>query len=319
MSWSIYRSKLTSDALAESRLTPEQLSRVQQALIALGFLNVEADGEFGPATRAAIRKYQEANGFPKNDYLSMEQRRVLLEGRAGRPTVAQSNARGDSATGGTSPERQDTPVGQRAEGEFARLVKIPPDCQTAREFGKSGRWKSQLAFHEPIQVGRPPIESPGPACLVAESCFHTLKSQAASAVEYLTRNPAVSDALSNQLQAAGPRWRATPSVIPKLQQLLANYSGTNWGPFGRCTLVWHTIDGQWFALTDLNAPWQSYPFQEFSTAGQALLKKVRTDYTADESEHQQLLAFNDRYTGLERLERAQASYQQAFKDTPDNN
>ena len=44
----LYRSKLTGDALAESKLTPEQLAQIQRALIALGFLNGEADGEFGP-------------------------------------------------------------------------------------------------------------------------------------------------------------------------------------------------------------------------------------------------------------------------------
>jgi hypothetical protein len=71
----LYRSKLTGDALAESRLTPERLSQIQQALIALGFLNGEADGEFGSVTRAAIGKYQEANGFPGSHYLSVEQRR----------------------------------------------------------------------------------------------------------------------------------------------------------------------------------------------------------------------------------------------------
>jgi hypothetical protein len=56
-----YRSKLTGDALAESKLSREQLVLIQKALSALGFLSGEADGEFGLVTRAAIRKYQEAN------------------------------------------------------------------------------------------------------------------------------------------------------------------------------------------------------------------------------------------------------------------
>ena len=302
----LYRSKLKGDAVAESNMTPEQLAQIQQALITLGFLNGEADGEFGPMTRDAIRKYQEANGFPQSDYLSMQQRRTLLEGGVDRPAVAPSNARGESP-GGTSPTRQNTAAGQHAEGEFARLLKIPANCQTAREFGISGRWKSQLRFRAPIQVGRPPIESPGPACLAAEGCFQALKSQAAAGVEYLTRNPAVSDALISQPRSAAP-------VTRKLQQLLGTKSGTSWGPYTRCILVWTTIDGNWFPLTDRSLPGRSYPFLEFSTAGQALLEKVRADYTADESEYQQLLAFNGRYTGLERLERAYTSYQQAFKN-----
>ena len=208
---------------------------------------------------------------------------------------------------------QDTPAGKRAEGEFARLVGVPPACQTAREFGQSGRWKSQLSSQPPIQVGRPPLGTPGPACLAAESCFQTLKSQVAAAVEYLTRNPAVSDALSSQFQAANPRTRSTIPVTLKLQQLLATYSGTSWGPFNRCILVWNTLDSHWFQLTERSFVRNS-SFEEFSTAAQALLQKVRADYAADESEYQQLLAFNDRYTGLERVERVQASYKQAFKN-----
>jgi hypothetical protein len=141
----LYRSKLTGDALAESRLAPEQLSQIQETLIAQKFLDGEADGEFGPATRTAIRKYQEANGSPQSDYLSVKQQRDLSH--AG-PEVVQSDAK--------AAERSAAKQGNAAlhiEGEFAGLLKIPADCRSAREFGKSGRWKSQLAFHEPIQVG----------------------------------------------------------------------------------------------------------------------------------------------------------------------
>ena len=51
-----YRSQLVGDALAESRLTPEQHAKIQQSLIAFGFLDGEADGEFGSITRSAIRR-----------------------------------------------------------------------------------------------------------------------------------------------------------------------------------------------------------------------------------------------------------------------
>jgi hypothetical protein len=237
-----------------------------------------------------------------------------------RPAIAQSNAREDNAIGETSPARQDTPAGQpraggqqRAAGEFARLVEVPADCQIAREFGKSGRWKSQL-FHLEPQVGRPGIQVPGPACQAAESCFQAMKAQAAAGVAYLTRNPAVSDALTSQLQAADPRSRSTTSVTLKLQQLLATYSGTSWGPYDRCIMVWTTVDSHWFQLTELVPTRGSRPFEEFSIAGKALLQTVRDDYARDESEYRQLVAFNDRYTGLERLERAQASYRQAFQN-----
>ena len=76
-----YRSKLRGGALAESKLTPEQLSQIQQALITMGFFRGEADGQFGPLTRAAIREYREANGLPPSDFLSVAQTQALLERR----------------------------------------------------------------------------------------------------------------------------------------------------------------------------------------------------------------------------------------------
>jgi uncharacterized protein len=79
-----YRSKLRGAALAESEMTPEQLSQIQQALIALGFFNGEADGAFGPLTRAAIRKFQEANGFLRSDF-SVYGAEVGTVGRANCP------------------------------------------------------------------------------------------------------------------------------------------------------------------------------------------------------------------------------------------
>jgi tetratricopeptide (TPR) repeat protein len=98
----LYRSKMSGDALAESRMTPEQLLQIQQALTTLGFFDGEADGEFGPVTRAAIRRYQEAHGSPQNDSLSIAQSQALLEGRAARSIVGPSNAGGISATGAPS-------------------------------------------------------------------------------------------------------------------------------------------------------------------------------------------------------------------------
>jgi uncharacterized protein YecT (DUF1311 family) len=42
-----YRSKLEGDAFAESRLSPEHHARIQQSLIAKGFLEDRPDGKFG--------------------------------------------------------------------------------------------------------------------------------------------------------------------------------------------------------------------------------------------------------------------------------
>jgi len=73
-----YRSQLTGDALAESQLSPEQRAQLQTALVALGFLDGVADGEFGPLTRKAIRSFQEHNGYAQSDFLTEPQRSALL-------------------------------------------------------------------------------------------------------------------------------------------------------------------------------------------------------------------------------------------------
>ena len=74
-----YRSQLNGDARAESKLTPEQHAGVQLSLIARGFLNDNADGQFGPKTRAAIQQFQTQSGFSPNDFLTAQQREQLLQ------------------------------------------------------------------------------------------------------------------------------------------------------------------------------------------------------------------------------------------------
>jgi peptidoglycan hydrolase-like protein with peptidoglycan-binding domain/uncharacterized protein YecT (DUF1311 family) len=66
-----YRAKLKGDALAEANLSPEQRVGIQNALLALGFFNGYADGEFGPVTRRAIRSFLASNGMPEADFLSL--------------------------------------------------------------------------------------------------------------------------------------------------------------------------------------------------------------------------------------------------------
>lgn len=75
----MYRSQLSGDALTESRLTPEQHAQVQTRLIELGYLTDEADGEFGPKTRAAIRRFNQEAGIPENEFLTAERGQQLLQ------------------------------------------------------------------------------------------------------------------------------------------------------------------------------------------------------------------------------------------------
>ena len=74
-----YRSQLRGDALAKSTLSPEQHVEVQRELIARKFLDDDADGIFGPNTRAAIRRFQAQSGFAESDFLTPQQRQRLLQ------------------------------------------------------------------------------------------------------------------------------------------------------------------------------------------------------------------------------------------------
>jgi uncharacterized protein len=88
-----YRSQLVGDALAETRLTPEQHAKIQQSLIAFGLLEGEADGEFGSITRSAIRRLNAQTGDIQSDFLTANQRAELLQGKLpGTAQVASSQS-----------------------------------------------------------------------------------------------------------------------------------------------------------------------------------------------------------------------------------
>ena len=133
----LYRSKLSGDALAEFEMAPEQLLEIQEALAKLGFFDGEADGEFGPLTRVAIRRYQKANGLPQNNFLTIAQSRALLEGQ----TARSLNAGGSPAravlsqeTPPQSPPQQQPAPARRAVAEpFAEPPKQYSIVEVANE------------------------------------------------------------------------------------------------------------------------------------------------------------------------------------------
>ncbi len=96
-----YRSKLTGDALVESRFSPEQHAKIQLALIARNFLDDDADGQFGAVTRKAIKRFQQQSGFPEGEFLTAEQHQALLQER-----FPQSpEGPGDNSGPGVSPDQ----------------------------------------------------------------------------------------------------------------------------------------------------------------------------------------------------------------------
>jgi uncharacterized protein len=77
-----YRSQLDGEALAETRLSPEQHAKIQQSLITLGLLDDRADGEFGSMTREAIKRYKVQSGAAEGEFLTAPQRHELLHGKS---------------------------------------------------------------------------------------------------------------------------------------------------------------------------------------------------------------------------------------------
>jgi hypothetical protein len=93
------RSKLKGDALAESNLSPEEHKEIQVALIEKGFLRnrfrdygANADGQFGPNTRAAIKDFQRSIGAREIGFLSYDQRMALTESPQAREARVQREA-----------------------------------------------------------------------------------------------------------------------------------------------------------------------------------------------------------------------------------
>lgn len=83
------RSQLSGDALAESRLSPEEHARIQLSLNQRGLLQLEPDGEFGATTRQAIKLFQFAEGGAPSGVLTPAQLiRLGSDNRPKQPQIA---------------------------------------------------------------------------------------------------------------------------------------------------------------------------------------------------------------------------------------
>ena len=129
-----YRSQLSGDALAESRLTPEQHAQVQQSLIAMGFLSDSPDGEFGPNTRVAIRQYNAQSRGQEGEFLTAAQRGQLLSGVSQPDTTKSGHTICRVADPTNTPLNvRTTPNGTMADtltnGERVNLIGVQQDSQ----------------------------------------------------------------------------------------------------------------------------------------------------------------------------------------------
>jgi hypothetical protein len=95
-------------------------------------------------------------------------------------------------------------------------------------------------------------------------------------------------------------------LAEKLRSFGENITGSN------CGYERMIIDREWLSLNPNSGSKRT--FDVFVTAGQTLLNKLRSDFNVEEEEYRDLSAFNDQYAGVERFDRGQAEYRQAFEE-----
>ena len=139
------RSRLTGDALAESNLSPDEHINIQVALARKGFLQnrirgygANADGQFGPNTRLAIKDFQRSMGAQASGFLSNEQRVALVENPEEREArVAQAAAQEKA--------RQDALEAQKRAEELAKQAALEQRKKhLEEEVAKAAEWRQKI-------------------------------------------------------------------------------------------------------------------------------------------------------------------------------
>jgi hypothetical protein len=135
------RGRLTGDALAEANLSPDEHVDIQVALARKGFLQnrlkgygANADGQFGPNTRSAIKEFQRSIGAQATGFLSNEQRLALAESpeeREGR--IAREKSRREAQKRAEELEKQREK--ERLEDELKKGVEWRQKIDEAQKKG----------------------------------------------------------------------------------------------------------------------------------------------------------------------------------------
>jgi peptidoglycan hydrolase-like protein with peptidoglycan-binding domain len=139
------RGRLTGDALAESNLSPDEHIEIQVALASKGFLQnrvrsygANADGEFGPNTRSAIKDYQRSIGAQATGFLSNEQRITLIENPEEREARAARAAAQEKA-------RQEAVEAQKRAEEQAKQAALDQEKKRLEdEAAKAAEWRRKI-------------------------------------------------------------------------------------------------------------------------------------------------------------------------------
>ena len=127
----VYRKKLSGLALDEINLSPVLLKKIQTRLIELQFLSGNADGVFGANTRAAIRNYQASIDHVQSDFLSAEERSMLVDP----PAMQAQELEPKQADAGNAISPAEDPISQQPDSPSLQSTDNRPFRQDATEHG----------------------------------------------------------------------------------------------------------------------------------------------------------------------------------------
>jgi peptidoglycan hydrolase-like protein with peptidoglycan-binding domain len=152
----LYRKKLNGAALEEANLTGVTLKKLQKRLVELKFLSGTADGMFGADTRTAIKNYQTSIGHAPSNFLTAQERNMLL---GPNPLPVQASAsRQPSLTGSESP-----PLPDAAPPSRSILQNAPSADNRQAEAEATDRSPEQVAQQPTPEASNPPAEAAAPA------------------------------------------------------------------------------------------------------------------------------------------------------------
>jgi peptidoglycan hydrolase-like protein with peptidoglycan-binding domain len=178
----LYHKRLSGAALEESNLSPALLKKLQKRLADLKFLSGTVDGVFGADTRAAIKSYQASTGRTQSNFLTAQERNMLLASNGPpaatslpkqAPVIAQQTP---ATTQQTPADTQQTPVTAPESASEAAPVQrsAAPDLQSTDrrppEPGMTDRTAEQPAPQNPTEAANQPAntDSAAPADTDAE-------------------------------------------------------------------------------------------------------------------------------------------------------
>lgn len=271
------QSKLSADALAEARLSPEQRAAIQTQLISQGYLEAEADGEFGPKTREAIKRYLQSVGRPVSTYLGSTERNSLLV-----PPRQAAQAKGDQKpfleASSPAPVQPQAPPPVGGFSDLEKLVEIPRSCLAARELRRGGRDSAQQA------------------CIALGDCAITLQTRIPAVAQYFQANPQF---LQNV--------RRFPEAIKGLDNATKFFAGR---PASDCQYMFMSAS-QW-AFNFRSDSNTKVGFETFSDQINALIQTIRSDYASDLGKYKDWLPYAKLYARANEYSRVRTEYELSY-------